>query len=84
MSKRYRERAEALAVQIILTQLLAHAFQADRKFAKAFAQGVEHSIDNFEFKNGWTQAEMLRGREFMRSAVDEIIAPALAVTEDRG
>jgi len=77
MSQTFKERAEALAMQIILTQILAHAFREDAKFARVFTRGIEFSIDNFDFRDGWSEAQMLRGREFVRSAADAIIAPAL-------
>jgi len=81
--RKFKERAEALAVQIILTQLLAHAFHSNPKFAKAFTQGVEHSIDNFQFRNGWAPSDEMRGREYMRIAADEIIGPALPTKKQR-
>lgn len=83
MARKFKDRAEALAVQVILTQVLAHAFHEDRKLAKAFTQGIEHSIDNFDFKDGWTPSDIMRGREYMRIAADEIIGPALSAVDEK-
>jgi len=83
VTRKFRERAEALAVQLILTQILAHAFRADTKFARAFSRGIEHSIENFQFTNGWSDTDEMKGREYMRVAADEIIGPAMAAMRGR-
>jgi hypothetical protein len=78
---RFKERAEFLALRIIVTQMMVDAFQHDTRATRRFADNIDRVIDRFEFicPNGgsWTDDDVLRGREFMRAAADRIIAPAI-------
>lgn len=80
----FKERAEFLALRIIVTRLLMLAFLADPKLMKSFTEGIDRTIDNFEFTDGWSSSDRLRGREYMRMAADWIIGPAIESMRKRG
>jgi hypothetical protein len=78
----FRERAEFLALKVIVTRLLLVAFQNDPKLVKPFTEGIDRTFDTFEFfppKGGgaWTDDDVTRGREHMRAAGDWVLSPAV-------
>ncbi len=73
----FKERAEFLALRIIVTRLLLIMFRADPKLARPFVEQIDRTIDTFEFVDGWSESDELRGREYMRMAAEWIIGPAI-------
>lgn len=75
--ERFKERAEFLALRVIVTRLLSVAIETDPKLSRSFAEAVDRTIDTFDFTDGWADSDVTRGREYMRMAADWIIRPAL-------
>jgi hypothetical protein len=76
MPRRFEERAEALTVILILTQVLMYLFRADPKLAKVLPDALQRAIDDFRFVDGWSAEDEMRARESMRHAADKIIGLA--------
>lgn len=83
MARRFEERAEALAVILILTQVLMYLFRADPKLAKVLPDALQRAIDDFRFVDGWSADDEMRARESMRHAADKIIGLALQSARGR-
>lgn len=81
--RRFKERAEFLALRIIVTRILLIMFRADPKLVKPFTEGIDRTIDTFEFVDGWSNSDELRGREYMRMAAEWIILPAVRSLKGR-
>jgi hypothetical protein len=79
----FKEHAEFLALRVIVTRLLMVVFRADPDIVEPFTQGVDRNIDTFEFVDGWSDSDVMRGREYMRMAADWIIRPAIRETKRR-
>lgn len=75
--RRFKERAEFLALRIIVTQALIETFDRDARSAKRFADDVDRVIDTFEFTDGWADSDVTRGREYLRMASDRILRPVI-------
>jgi hypothetical protein len=75
--REFKDAAEFLALRVIVTRILVELFRDRPGIVRPFTEGIDRTIDTFEFTDGWSNADVMNGREYMRMAADWIIRPAL-------